>query len=184
MQLPREISNRLLQSWHDELAASGYMKSSGTRNGVEAPTDRVLTHEDRGWAKPARCLARPYTLRDRPDTIALAGQINEQAYGWQLTEQYKELVQASSPPFAHFSLPPDVGAWSDPEKNAGARCNGTEEWVSDEYRFIFRNMPKAGTNSLVHYFKCNFGMKRVPCQHIPTWKKRQYLHVSSHTSQK
>jgi hypothetical protein len=176
-QLPRELANRLLRSWQEELAAQGHLISGKT----ETLNTRLLTHEDGAWIKPARCLAPPYitSMPDHADTIAQAGQLNEQSFAWQLTKEYRELVKAPAHPFSHISHPPDVGVWSDSSLVEGAKCNGTEEWVSDDYRFIFRNMPKAGTNSLIHYFTCNFGMQRVPCQHIPTWKKRQYLHISS-----
>jgi hypothetical protein len=51
--------------------------------------------------------------------------------------------------------------------------------VSDEYRFIYRIVAKAGSNSLINYFKCNFGMIEVPCKDIGSWKINSYLHVAS-----
>ena len=171
--LPRELVHRLLAGWHRELAARNFVRSGS----ASAPLDRVLTHEDDAWPKAPRCLSSPYI--EPGGKLALGGQINEQAFKWQLGADYKALARAvASAPDQQFSLPPGVGVWSD-LAIPGAQCNGTEEFISDSYRFIFRNMPKAGTNSLVHYFKCNLGMKRTACQHIPEWKKREYLHVSS-----
>jgi hypothetical protein len=60
-------------------------------------------------------------------------------------------------------------------------CTGTggSALVSDDHRFIYRIVAKAGSNSLVNYFKCNFGMKEIPCKAIASWKFKTYLHVAS-----